>query len=103
MNIHAPCRKGWQLARVVAVPVEARTWAKNRPDLIWWASESRFSSLHAGRTSRNTPGTLRSPYQPSPKPSPFTAFLASRLLWLCTIRLCCGVVTNSSRKIGSPR
>ncbi len=96
MNIHLPCLKGWQLARVVAVPVEERMWAKNRPDLICCASESRFSSLQAGRTSRNTPGSSRCPYQPRPKPSPFTAFFASRLYRLCTIRLCCGVVTNSS-------
>ena len=27
-----PTLKGWQLARLVAVPVEARTWAKNSVD-----------------------------------------------------------------------
>src|SRR3954463_11814769 len=30
MKSQRPCAKGWQLARVVAPPVEARTWAKNR-------------------------------------------------------------------------
>ena len=52
MNMYRPTENGWQLARAVAGPVEARTWAKNRPERTWWHSELRFSSDQAGRTSR---------------------------------------------------
>jgi hypothetical protein len=52
MNRCRPEAKGWQLARVVAVPVEARTCAKKRRERTWAQSEARFSSDQAGRISR---------------------------------------------------
>ena len=46
------CPNGWQLARVVAVPVEARTSAKKSRDRTCSHSDRRFSSDQAGRISR---------------------------------------------------
>ncbi len=40
----------------------------------------------AGMMSRKTPGTARSPYQPTPKPSALTPVLASWARRLCSIR-----------------
>ena len=37
---------------VICVPVEARTWPKNRCERMWRARCRRFSSDHAGRISR---------------------------------------------------
>ena len=77
MKSQRPCAKGWQLARVVAPPVEARTWAKNRRARTCSQRLFRFSSDQAGRTSRNSPGSSRSPYQPRPQPSPWAPVFAS--------------------------
>jgi hypothetical protein len=77
MNKWHPKAKGWQFARVEAVPVEARTWAKNRGERTWAESDFRFSSTRPGRMSRNRPGSGRSPYQPRPNPSPFVPVFAS--------------------------
>ena len=52
MNMNLPCVNGWQLARLVGVPVAARTWAKNSRLRTWAAMLRRFSSDQAGRTSR---------------------------------------------------
>ena len=52
MNINRPTVNGWQLARAMAGPVEARTWAKNSDAFTWWHRLRRFSSDQAGRTSR---------------------------------------------------
>ena len=102
MNIIRPTLNGWQFARVVAVPVDARTCAKNRRDRTCAASDRRFSSDQAGRTSRYSPGSGRSPYHPSPNPSPLVSVLPSLACrdW-CTSEWH-GADTSVSIGIGSP-
>lgn len=45
MNIHLPWEKGWQLTLLTAVPVEARTWPKNRAERICAARLFRLASF----------------------------------------------------------
>jgi hypothetical protein len=52
MNDQRPLTKGWQLSRLVAPPVEARTWARNSGERICRASDFRLQSDQAGSTSR---------------------------------------------------
>ena len=52
MNDQLPEMNGWQFMRLVAPPVEARTWARNRPDLICRHRLFRLGSDQAGRMSR---------------------------------------------------
>ena len=52
MKDQRPTAKGWQLLRLVAVPVEARTWAMNRGDFTVAVRLRRFGSDQAGMTSR---------------------------------------------------
>lgn len=53
---------GWQLLRLMAVPVVARTWAKNSLVCMCAARERRLASFHAGNTSLNKPGAVRLVY-----------------------------------------
>jgi len=46
--MNRPNANGWQFARVVAVPVAARTCAKNSFDRTWAQIDHRFSSDQAG-------------------------------------------------------
>ena len=65
-------RKGWQFVCWIALPVEARMWAKTRCEEMWPASSRRFRSFQAGSTLWKTAGRgAPSLYQPMPKPSPF--------------------------------
>jgi hypothetical protein len=76
--------KGWQLVLEMAVPVVARTCAKNSWAWTWAAKERRLLSFHAGRMSLNKPGVVRWVYQATPKPSPLVTqadWVAARL-WL---------------------
>ena len=77
MNRCVRWAKGWQFARMVAVPVEARTWAKKVLARTCPQRLTKFSSDHAGAMSRYTPGSARSPYQPMPKPSPLVSVFPS--------------------------
>ena len=52
MNSQWPKRNGWQFCRAIAVPVEARTWAKNSRERTVAHSDCRFWSDQAGITSR---------------------------------------------------
>ena len=69
-NSQFPWAKGWQLTRLVVPPSAARTWARNVWERICWASRCRLASFQAGRVSRYWPGNGRSPYHPTPNPSP---------------------------------
>jgi hypothetical protein len=60
--------------------------AKTSPELSWRASSRRLRSFQAGSMLRKTPGVSWSPYQPSPKPSPFVSSAPSREWRLWTIR-----------------
>ena len=101
MKLQFPNVKGWQLARVTLVPVEARTWAKKSWDSICLESERRFSSCHAGRMSLNSPGSDRDPYQATPNPSALVATTDSRAekLW-CTSEYFGLKMTSSSGRRG---
>ena len=48
MKLQRPQAKGWQLLRLVAEPVEARTWAMKAWLLTVLHSAIRFGSDHAG-------------------------------------------------------
>ena len=82
MNIQLPNEKGWQLLRWMGPNVAARTWAKNSGVFTYRAMLIRFWSFQAGNTSRKTPGSGRSPYQPSPQPSAFVGVIEYRALKL---------------------
>jgi hypothetical protein len=53
-------------------------WAKTSPERMCPASSRRFLSFHAGSTLLKTAGMSDSPYQPTPKPSPFVVSTPSR-------------------------
>ena len=74
---HRPCRKGWQFVCWIAVPVEARMWAKTSGDSRWHDRSFRFRSLQAGSTLRKSAGVSAVPYQPIPNPSPFVVVAPS--------------------------
>ena len=102
MNRKRPAANGWQLARLVAVPVAARTWAKNARLRTVAARECRFSSDQAGRSSRYNPGAGRSPYQPMPNPSPLISVLPSAACIDWWMRLWDGAHTTVSIRMGAP-
>jgi hypothetical protein len=70
-----------------------RTWAE-----ISW----RFRSFQAGSMLLKTPGTGPSPYQPTPKPSPFVGSAPRVECRLWTMRECSGLYKRSSRRTGPP-
>ena len=86
MKAHSWTLNGWQLLRETLVPLEARTWAKNKRDSIWWAKESKLLSFQAGKMSLKTPGVFRCPYQATPKPSPLVVHWDSLAERLCLIK-----------------
>ena len=66
-----PWRNGWQFVCCTGVPVEARMCAKTRPERTCAASSRRLRSFQAGSMLWNGRASSPSPYQPTPKPSPF--------------------------------
>src|SRR3954447_16937761 len=71
-------RNGWQFVCCTALPIAARMWVKKSGELMWPASSRRFWSFQAGSMLRKTPGVWETPYQPTPKPSPFVGSAPSR-------------------------
>jgi hypothetical protein len=100
---HWSWRNGWQLDCWTGVPVLALMWARKSPDEVDRAISRRFWSPQAGPTPRNRTGTWlprvsgshvvapSTPYQPSPKPSPFVVSTPIRECMLWSIRECSGL------------
>ena len=61
----------------------------------------RFASFQAGLTDLKSPGVSASPYQPTPKPSPFVV-VPLRAWRLCSMSDLSGLSSSSSRWIDSP-
>src|SRR3954447_18852053 len=111
---HRPYRKGWQFVCCTAVPVLARMWAMKRPEDVERASSRRLTSFQAGPTPRKrtgtplprvagTPGAADStPYQPTPKPSPFVVSTPIRECRLWSMSECSRLYNSSSSRIGVP-
>ena len=91
MNSQRSWRKGWQLVCCTALPIAARMWVKKCDELMWLASSCRLWSFQAGSVLWKTPGVGLSPYQPTPKPSPFVVSAPSRECRLWSIREWAGV------------
>src|SRR3954454_13018654 len=78
MKSQSSWRNGWQFVCCTALPIAARMWVKKSGELMWPASSRRFWSFQAGSMLRKTPGVWETPYQPTPKPSPFVGSAPSR-------------------------
>src|SRR3954467_9081073 len=76
--------------------------ASTRCEVIWPASSWRLRSFQAGSMLRNTPGVSRSPYHPTPKPSPFVVSAPSCKCRLCTTSEFLGLYSSSSMRTGAP-
>ncbi len=99
---HFPYLNGWQLVCWIAPPVEARMWAKTSGETRWRARSFRLRSFQAGSMLWNTPGVSPTPYQPSPKPSPFVVSAPSVEWRLWSMRECLGLRSSSSSSTGDP-
>ena len=62
----------------------------------------RFQSFQAGSTLRYTPARSPSPYQPTPKPSPFVSSAPMREWRLWYRSEYCPWLSNSSIRTGVP-
>jgi hypothetical protein len=102
MNNQLSWRNGWQLLRCTGVPLEARTCANSMGVRICPASSRRFSSFQAGCTLLYTAGTVPSPYQPMPNPSPFVVNPPSLACRLWSMMECAGRNSSSSAGTGLP-
>jgi hypothetical protein len=67
------------------------------------ASSRRFSSPHAGVMLRNTAGSARCSYRPSPVPSPLGMVMLGACLRLCSMSDRSGSCSSSFGAIGLPR
>jgi hypothetical protein len=85
-----PCRNGWQFVCCTGVPVDARMWANTIGLVMWPAISRRLRSFQAGSMLLNTPGVSRSPYQPTPNPSPFVVSTPRRECRLWSMSECTG-------------
>ena len=89
MKSQRPLRNGWQFVCCTGEPVEARMCAKTSGEAMCPDNSRRLRSFQAGSMLRKTPGFSCSPYQPTPKPSPFVSSAPSREWRLCTISEFC--------------
>ena len=81
-----PWRNGWQFVCWTGVPVEARMCAKTVRERTWPAVRAGCGRSTPARCCGRPPARPPSPYQPTPKPSPFVVSAPSRECRLWSIR-----------------